>query len=110
MKAIISRTLNGAWVRFVDKTEESCNQTADFSYQFESDRSDPDLEGLSSMLFELLERMGWNLDSRSREMIQIRVAHGSKFEHDQFDTKEKCEICKESDESEELLNGHEQGS
>lgn len=93
MKAIISRTSNGAWVRIVDKDAMEV-RTEDLSYQFDAYKHDgEDMSGLVHMLYEVVDQMGWVGDRRDKERIQIRVVHGDKFEHGPDDPPSECRIC-----------------
>lgn len=95
MKAIISRTTNGAWVRFVDPDAEGDTHT-DRSYEFGSSRDGDSFKSACSMFWDILEMMGWSDGRYDRERIQIRIVHGDKFSHSAEDPQDKCEICKEN--------------
>jgi hypothetical protein len=96
MKAIISRTRNGAGLSFRDKLDPEFVEQ-DFSYQFDAYSHDGDsMQGLAEMLWEILELMGWSGDRRDRERIQIRLVHGDRFEHSNEDPKKGCRICQDN--------------
>jgi hypothetical protein len=88
MKAIISRTVNGAWVRFTDKDAPEPVRAVDMSYQFETDIGD-NLDGLREMLYEIIERLGFVGDRYDKERISIKIEHGDKFMCED----KQCTIC-----------------
>lgn len=93
MKAIISRTSNGAWLRVVDKDEDGM-RSEDTSYVFDAYKHDgDDMSGLVHMFYEIADQMGWVGDRHDKERIQIRVTHGDKFEHGEGDPENECRIC-----------------
>lgn len=96
MKTIISRTLNGAWVRFIDKDEDPLLRVHDFSYQFDLEDQCSNSSNFVNMFYEIVDRMGWHQDRRSREIITLKIVHGDKFEHDSEDNRKTCSICQES--------------
>ena len=97
MKAIISRTQNGAWVRFVEpNTEPPELRHRDMSFQFELDanHADKGAAGLVDMLHELLDNMGWHAGKYAKERIVIGLEHGSDYAC--ADNKD-CAICQKED-------------
>jgi hypothetical protein len=96
MKAIISRTSNGAWLRIINKDEDGVTKE-DFSYQFDAYKHDGEqMHGLASMLWDILGSMGWDGDRHDEQRIQIRVVHGDKFSHADKREESECKICQES--------------
>jgi hypothetical protein len=55
-----------------------------------------DMSGLVSMLYDMLDEMGWVGSRHDRERVQVRVIHGDKFAHTDDDKTEDCHICKEN--------------
>jgi len=96
MKAIISRTNNGAWVRFIDKEPGESIEKEDMSYQFEAYQpGDDDVEGLAHMLWDILDKMGWSGGRHDAARIRIKIEHGDKFEHKDKEEEKECKICQE---------------
>lgn len=94
MKAIISRTSNGACVRFLDRNDPSSSEDLSFHFDSSTNEDGIDLSVLTQMLREVISRMGWDGRSRyDRERIQVSIVHGDKFEHDNAEDKGKCSIC-----------------
>ena len=96
MKAIISRTTNGAWVRLLaDRADdEHLSAKEDLSYQFDAYKKfGDDMSGAVEMMYDILTFMGWVGNKTDKERIEVRVVHGSSFEHETEAEMSVCKIC-----------------
>lgn len=96
MKITISRTQNGAWIRIEDDGADAGSQKIqDRSYVFDAYKHDgSDMSGAVTMLYDVLDYMGWLGDKHDEQRVQVRVVHGSDFEHDDNVPESECEICR----------------
>ena len=95
-KAIVSRTTNGAWVRFLYRDVGEPVRKRDMSFAFDAYKHDGDeMSGLTDLLYELMDDMGWTGDRHDKRRVEIRIVHGDKYEHTEIDPKEGCPICQD---------------
>jgi hypothetical protein len=84
MRIVIERVDNGAIVEY--PSEDGLINKAVF--EFGSDN----LEGASSMLWDVLDKLWLNGSRHDRERLVIRREHGDKYECNDKD----CEICQQN--------------